>query len=164
LPAGLTRRFSPEALLRFGLVPIAVGICYLLGWHWLRHLTLEWNLGLDALAGIHLQRLSSETVLWRSEIYRYEIACTMADVWCGALPLIWSLRKSIGANIAYALLFGIVIIGFNVFRLTVSDVLFAIGIPWDLAHNVISGVSYFLIWMWIWRTRNWALHRGTALQ
>jgi hypothetical protein len=39
---------------------------------------------------------------------------------------------------------------FNVFRLSVSDVLFAGGLPWNLAHNVISGISYFLVWVWIW--------------
>ncbi len=160
LPAGLARRFSPEALLRFGLVPVAVGVCYLFGWHWLRHLTLELNLIIDSWFGIHLQRLSAETVMWNGGLFRYEIACTMADVWCGALPLLWNTRKSIVRNLVIWMALGIVLIAFNVTRLSVSDVLFAMGIPWDLAHNVISGVSYFLIWTWLWRNKSWEWERG----
>jgi len=165
-PAGLARRISPEALLRFGLVPLTVGVCYLLGWHWLKHLTLEMNLRLDALLGIPLERLTAETVMWRGQIYRYEIACTFADVWCGALPLIWNLRKTVGRNVLDALLFGAALIGFNVARLSFSDVLFAAGIAWDIAHHVISGVSYFAVWTWIWRNRSWSWEQppGTATE
>ncbi|MFL6388574.1 MAG: hypothetical protein ACJ71U_13915 [Terriglobales bacterium] len=34
---------------------------------------------------------------------------------------------------------------------SISDVLFAAGISWDVAHNLISGISYFAVWMVIWR-------------
>jgi hypothetical protein len=36
-------------------------------------------------------------------------------------------------------------------RLSISDVLFAAGMSWDVAHNLISGISYFAVWMVIWR-------------
>jgi len=156
-PAGTTRRFSREVVLRFVLVAVAVGICYLFEWRWLRTLTLQLNSLLDALAGIHLQRLSFDTVEWHGEIYRYQIACTFADVWCGAIPLIWNVRKNALSNIGHVLIVGLVMIAFNVVRLSISDVLFALGLNWDLAHNVISGISYFLVWTWIWHTRTWAL-------
>jgi hypothetical protein len=28
---------------------------------------------------------------------------------------------------------------------------FAAGISWGVAHNLISGISYFAVWMLIWR-------------
>jgi hypothetical protein len=69
----------------------------------------------------------------------------------------WSLRRSMLHNVGYVLLVGLGMIVFNVLRLSISDVLFALGMSWDLAHNVVSGISYFLVWTWIWRTRTWAL-------
>jgi hypothetical protein len=98
-------------------------------------------------------------VAWHDIRYKYRIACTFADVWCGAIPLMWNLRKSVLANIAYVLGVGVVMVAFNVARLSFSDVLFARGLSWDLAHNVVSGISYYLVWLWIWRTRTWALDR-----
>jgi hypothetical protein len=156
-PAGTTRRFSREVVLRFALVAVAVGVCYLFEWRWLRVLTLQLNSWVDGLAGVHLHRVGFDTVEWRGAIYKYQIACTFADVWCGAIPLIWNLRKSVVANVAYILAVGVVLIAFNVVRLSFSDVLYAWGMSWDLAHNVVSGISYFLIWTWIWRNRTWGL-------
>lgn len=156
-PAGNTRRLLREVVLRFALVAVAVGICYLFEWRWLRVLTLQLNTLLDGLAGIHLQRVAFDTVEWRGAFYKYQIACTFADVWCGAIPLIWNIRKSVISNLGYVLAVGAAMVAFNVVRLSFSDVLFARGLSWDLAHNVVSGISYYLVWMWIWRTRTWAL-------
>jgi hypothetical protein len=150
---------SREVVLRFALVAVAVGVCYLFEWRWLRVVTLQLNALLDGLAGIHLQRIGFDTVEWRGAIYKYQIACTLADVWCGAIPLVWNLRKSVLRNIVYVLGVGAAMMAFNVVRLSFSDVLFARGMSWDLAHNVVSGISYYLVWMWIWHTRTWALDR-----
>jgi hypothetical protein len=148
---------SREVVLRFALVAAAVGICYLFEWRWLRALTLQLNTLLDGLVGVHLQRVSFDTVVWRGATYKYRIACTFADVWCGAIPLLWNLRRSVVRNVSYVVAIGAAMIVFNVVRLSFSDVLFARGLSWDLAHNVVSGISYYLVWIWIWRTRTWAL-------
>src|SRR3954463_3637593 len=99
-PAGKTRLVSPELIVRFVLAALAVLLCYQFQWEWLRRLTCDWNLRLDALAGVHLQRIAFDKVIYRGEIYRYAIACTMVDAFCGALPLIWSHRESIARNLA----------------------------------------------------------------
>jgi hypothetical protein len=151
-PAGrISKPF--EIALRFALVAIGVLICYQFEWHWLRYLTSELNLRLDALAGVHLQRVSHDTVMWGGRTYHYVNSCTFADVICGAVPLLWNLRKTITQNLARIVMVGVVLIAFNVFRLSVSDVLYAQGLSWNLAHNVISGVSYFLVWTYLWRNR-----------
>lgn len=162
MPAGESRRLSPEFLTRLALTALAVGICYLFDWRWLRYLTSEFNLALDALLGMHLQRLSLDAVEWHGVVYRYRNACTFADVWCGAIPLIWNLRKGVIQNMRFAVVLGFALFAFNVYRLTVSDVLFAAGIPWNIAHHVISGVSYFLVWQWIWKHRTWSTHIPTS--
>jgi hypothetical protein len=40
---------------------------------------------------------------------------------------------------------------FNVFRLSLSDVLFSIGVPWWLAHSALGGAAWFVVWIWIWQ-------------
>ena len=137
-------------LIRFALVPVAVAICYLFSWQFLRYWTAEFNLGLDLLAGIHLQRVSFDQVLWKGVLYRYQIACTMADVWCGAIPLLWNWRRSLFRNLILLAGFAVGIFTLNVLRLSFSDVLFAAGFPWNVAHNVIGGISYFIVWVWLW--------------
>ena len=154
----LTRRsraflLSSEVWLRLALVPLAIGLCYCFKWGPLRFLTSEGNLRLDSLTGIALERVSYDTVRWRGVLYSYENACTFVDVWFGCLPLLWDVRRSCTRNLVFFALVALGLFAFNIVRLSFSDMLFAVGVPWDLAHNVISGVAYFLVWVWIWTHR-----------
>jgi hypothetical protein len=124
-------------------------ICYQFHWEWLRALTCDWNLRLDSLFGVHLQKIAFDTVVYRGETYRYAIACTMADAFCGALPLIWNSRHSVVRNLGLIGAFAVVLFIFNVSRLSFSDALFAQGLSWNWAHNVVSGICYFMLWEWI---------------
>lgn len=137
-------------VIRFALTALAVVISYLFRWELLRFLTSEANLRLDLLAGIHLQRISSDTVSWRGVLYQYQNPCTFVDVWFGSIPLLWNLRRSLAGNIVFMAVVAGAMFCFNVFRLSVSDLLFANGLAWNLAHNVISGISNFVVWVWIW--------------
>jgi hypothetical protein len=119
-------------------------------------LTSETNLQLDWLAGVRLQRLSPDTVLWHGTVFRYVTACTFVDVWFGAIPLLWSVRRSLQHNIRFVMAVGVGLFCFNVLRLSFSDVLFSIGIPWWLAHDVISAFAYFGVWCWIMRHQDWS--------
>jgi hypothetical protein len=158
------RTYSPELAIRFALVAVAVGLCYLWSWTWLRVLTSELNIRLDALAGISLQRLEPDTVYWRGVIYRYGNACTFVDVWCGAIPLLWNFRRSFFQNLSMVLTLAAALFAFNVARLSFSDVLFSQGLSWNFAHNVMSGVAYFLVWTWI-RAHGpaWSTDRSDAI-
>ena len=141
---------SRTLLIRFALAALAVAFSYCFRWEFLRFLTSEANLRLDLLAGIHLQRIAADAVMWKGLPYRYENPCTFIDVWFGSIPLLWNLRRSAARNLSFIAAVAVGMFCFNVFRLSVSDVLFATGLPWNLAHNVISGLSYFLVWVWIW--------------
>jgi hypothetical protein len=137
-------------VIRFALAALAVAFSYLFRWELLRFLTSEANLRADLLAGIHLHRISGDTVMWKGVPYHYENACTFVDVWFGSIPLLWDVRRRVVWNYGFMAVIAAAMFCFNVFRLSVSDVLFAGGLPWNLAHNVISGISYFLVWVWIW--------------
>ena len=141
---------SRALAIRFALAALAVATSYFFRWELLRFLTSEANLRLDLLAGIHLQRISADMVMWKGVLYRYENPCTFVDVWVGSIPLLWNLRRSIVWNFLFMAVVAAAMFCFNVFRLSVSDVLFAAGLPWNVAHNVISGISYFVVWVWIW--------------
>jgi hypothetical protein len=158
-----SRRGTTEFVFRFLLAGLAVTICYCFRWEFLRFLTMELNLRLDALAGVHLQRITFDTVAWNGATYHYAIACTMADVWCGAIPLIWDIRSRVVANLRYLAILTVALFTFNVFRLSVSDVLVAAGLSWDLGHNVISGVAYFLIWTIIRKRTKSLVYVGTNI-
>ncbi len=145
---------SGSLLLRIGLAGLAVAFCYCFHWTLLRYLTSEFNLRLDRLAGISLIRTSSDTVMWRGALYYYGNACTFVDVWCGAIPLIWNLRRTIFSNLATIAILAVVLFFYNVFRLSVSDVLFADGVPWYWSHGLIAGFSYFGVWLWVRRRLN----------
>lgn len=139
------RRLSRGLLVRIALCLLAVVACYQFSWLWLRHWTLLMNAALDRLSGVVLQPVAADTVTWHGAVYRYVIACTFADVWCGAVPLLWDLCRSVRRNLVLLAAFTAGLAAFNIIRLSFSDVVFAWGVPWDLAHNVVSGVAYFVV-------------------
>jgi hypothetical protein len=102
-----------------------------------------------------MQRLSVDTVIWKGVLYKYQNACTFSDVWCGAIPLIWNVRKRLSWNVAFVAIFSSALFLFNILRLSLSDVLFNSGIPWVWAHQFLGGCAYFAVWLFIWRTRSW---------
>ena len=144
-------RRATELFIRFLLAALAVGICYCFEWTFLRGLTMTLNARVDALAGVVLQPLSSTQVMWNGGVYRYVIACTFADVWCAALPLVWDFRVGLPANLKFVAIFTVGLFAFNVFRLSLSDVVVAHRVPWDWGHNVVGGVAYFAVWEVVWR-------------
>jgi hypothetical protein len=149
-------RAHPRQLaIRIGIAALAVLVCHLLPWHWLRYATSEGNIRLDKLAGISLQRVSFDLVMWHGALYRYEVACTFADVWCGAIPLLWNTRISVARNLRALLLFSVALFLLNVLRLSISDVLYGWGVPWVWAHEAFGGVAYLVVWAYIWTRAEW---------
>jgi hypothetical protein len=130
------RQFLREFAIRCLIAALAVVVCYQFSWDWLRALTADANIRLDELAGVYLQRVSFDTVAWQGQLYRYAIACTFADVWCGSLAFLWHKEEKPLTNFALIAFWTAALFGFNVFRLSVSDVLFAHGLSWNIAHNV----------------------------
>ena len=152
VPRVVARGWSRSSFFaRCCLAGLGVVICYQFHWDWLRYVTSEANLQLDALVGVHLQRISFDTVMWSGHLYRYVIACTFADVWCGALAFLWIVRRSVAQNLLGVAGFTIGLFALNIARLSFSDFLCAHGMSWNIGHNVVGGICYFLIWTWLQR-------------
>jgi hypothetical protein len=94
-----------------------------------------------------MQPLTATTIEFRGVLYQYQVSCTFADVWCGLIPLIWIRSKSIQWNAAWLALWAIGLFMFNIARLSLSDILFAHGMSWTLAHSVLGGVCYYVVWL-----------------
>lgn len=128
------------------MVIAAVALCHCFQWTWLRALTQQSNLAVDAWFGVHMQPLTATTISFHGLIYRYEVSCTFVDVWFGLIPLIWWKGQSSLWNVCWLLLWALALFTFNIARLSFSDILFAYGMPWSFAHSVLSGVCYYLVW------------------
>jgi hypothetical protein len=144
--APLLSRAHGVVALRIVLSGIALLVCYSLQWYWLRAVTAQWNVRLDAVAGMHFEWLSYDTVAWHGRVFHYTIACAFADVWCAALPLVWDTRRRLWHNFAWIALFTPALFLYNIFRLSVSDVIYSTGVPWTLAHDLLSGFAYVPVW------------------
>lgn len=153
---------TTEFMLRAFIAFLFVLACYLFNWHWLRAITATVNLAIDQFFGVHLARIAPDAVLYGNGIYYYVISCTMADVWCGALPFLYDSRPSnnvhsfLARNAFRLAVFTPALFLFNVVRLSISDILFAHSVPWIVAHSIFAGFCYYAIWIILWRTRTFA--------
>jgi hypothetical protein len=128
------------------LVAAAVALCHCFQWTWLRTLTQSANLAFDSWFGVYMQPLSPTTITFQGLTYSYQVSCTFADVWCGLVPLLWFRGRSVISNVFWLMLWALGLFVFNVTRLSFSDILFAQGLPWWLAHSIFSGICYYFVW------------------
>lgn len=155
LPRFIELPFTREFLVRACLVALFVTISHQLGWQWLRFLTSEAVLRLSALLGMETARLSFDTIRVQQTQVRFDVGCTFIDVFLGSLPLLWELRRSVLRNFSRLVVVGTILFAFNVLRLEIAQVLYAHGVSWKVADGVVGGISYFLVWVAIWRLRTW---------
>jgi hypothetical protein len=142
-------------VVRLSLVPVFVLLCYQWGWEFLRFLTSEAVRLLDGWMGLSLVRISFDTIHWHGDSFQFQVSCTFADAFCGAIPLLWDSKSSNSRNllklgVIFACLFPL-----NVVRLSSGFLLHARGIPWWLAHETISGFTYFIFLVWLLRHRGY---------
>ena len=138
---------SRELAVRFGLVPVAVAICYLFQWDFLRSLTLDLNLRAMALFGVHWYRISPDVAMFHGHRYEYVISCTMIDAWFGAIPLVWKLKNRVPENLAYLAALAVFTFVLNIIRLTAANLLVSSGVSWFFGHDVIAALSYLIVWV-----------------
>jgi hypothetical protein len=148
---GMTSKIA----LRVLLVPIFVEVCYLFDWGWLRVLTTVTLVQISAALGIDMVRSGVVVVRVAGISAQFTVACTMIDAFFGAIPLLWRTTVSWKRNV---LLLGAVFCGvfvLNIVRLEVGVIAMTRGAPWWLAHEVVAGVAYFCLWVYIARERVW---------
>lgn len=74
-------------------------------------------------------------------------SCTMIDVYLGALPLLWT--GAWGRDLRRFLLFFLGLMTLNVARLVAGFWLVHQGVSWELGHEVVAGVVFYLVLEWV---------------
>jgi exosortase/archaeosortase len=138
-----TRTILCKALLALGLVVIS----HQLSWDGLRFATSEAVLRVCSFLGMSTERKSFDTISVKGEIFCFVTSCTFIDVFAGVGPLIWNCKKSLSRNCCTILIASVGLFTLNVVRLALGQVLYARGAPWVFAHSMISGFTYFAVWL-----------------
>jgi hypothetical protein len=143
--------FAAGLMGRALLVAILVTLSHQFEWEWLRFLTSEAVLRISAFLGMETQRLSVETVRVQGEVFCFVISCTFIDVMMGIIPLVWNLKKSVLSNLLTLNVFGVSLFAFNILRLETAHLLHTCGVPWIVVDNLLGGLAYFAVWIFIGR-------------
>lgn len=142
------------------LVPVFVAVCHLYDWSWLRVLTTVTLVQISAMLGVPMQRTGADVISVAGISAQFVVACTMIDAFFGAIPLLWRTPLSWSQN--FLRLSGVLmaVFGLNIFRLELGFIAMTKGLPWWLAHEVVAGVTYFCVYMFIVRERAWDYPRA----
>lgn len=131
---------------------IAVVIaCHLLEWNSLRFWTSEMVLRMSNFLGVPMHRVSDDVVSCGGELFNYTVSCTFVDVCFGAVVLTWNRGRSLLGNLLMVAELASGLFVFNCIRLTIGFVLYGHGVPWLIGHEAMSGLAYFMVWLWLMR-------------
>ncbi len=158
-------KLTRSLLIRIALVAPLVLLCHALEWRGLRVLTTDTLVDLSALLGLPMPRLGWDLVLVGGVQVKFVVACTLVDAFCGAIPLLWRSARGMGWNVLRLAGVAVGFFGLNIFRLEIGFVGMHAGLPWWLAHECVSGITYFAIFVWIvhdWRKFDAAADVGSA--
>jgi hypothetical protein len=138
---------DPSFVARVGLAVGLAAVAHQFGWKWLRFATSEIILRFASQFGFETARRSFDTIWINGTFFRFAISCTFIDVALGAIPLLWNGGIGLRKNLLCVGGMTGALLCFNIVRLTVSQLLYAGGLPWLLADGLLGGVSYFAIWL-----------------
>jgi hypothetical protein len=138
-----------QVLYRAPLVALAVLACYLFDWDSLRYITSEICLRLAHARGVEGWRLGRDLIVIDGAAYQYTIACTFADVFCGAIPLLWIRPAGVARNLRNLGAFAAILFFLNIVRLCITDMMVEHDVPWTIADECLGGLAYFTVWCWI---------------
>jgi hypothetical protein len=136
-------------LCRAVVVAIFVYLAHLFEWRELRFLTSEAVLCLSRSAGLIAQRLSPDTILVQGTQFRFVTSCTFIDVVIGAIPLVWAFSRPFVKNLLTLVSLSISFFAFNLLRLAIGQLLYARGVSWIVADDILGGIAYFAVWIFI---------------
>jgi hypothetical protein len=157
LPRMRLSSFGRGFLCRALLVVIFVSLTHQFEWRGLRYLTSEAVLCLSRSVGLSVERVSADTIFVQGNLFRFVTSCTFVDVVMGAIPLVWAFNRSTAKNLLTVLPLTVGFFAFNLIRLEISQLLYARGVSWSLADDVLGGIAYFAVWVFIvsWFKKYW---------
>jgi hypothetical protein len=153
------RALAARELLRIGLVPLFVGLCYLSEWRAWRALVTGAVLAILHRTGAPALPLSFDTFVFHGTIFQVAISCTALDVFFGSIPLLWQERRPASRNLLFLAEYFLCLSAINLARLVLGFLLYSHGVSWLLGHEMMSGVFYFAVLVWIAGRRGWSSDR-----
>jgi hypothetical protein len=153
--AGVSKLLEHRLTARVLLVPAFVAVCHLYDWSWLRVLTTVTLEQISALLGVAMQRTGADVIRVAGISAQFAVACTMIDAFFGAIPLLWRTAVSWSQNLLRLSGVLVAVFGLNIVRLELGFVAMTKGVPWWLAHEVVAGVAYFCLYLYIVKERAW---------
>ena len=106
-------------------------------------------MGLSNCIGPPVSRLGADQIAVNGTHFQVVVSCTLIDAFCGMIPLLWDLSVSAMSNVLGLMTLFAVISAFNIVRLQAGFVAYAHGVPWGLAHEVVSGLTYFMLLVFV---------------
>lgn len=149
-----------EDFLCIALIPLFVLLCYQCKWDAWRSFVTRAVVALLPPSSATALPLASDTFLWEGVAYRIDVSCTALDAFFGSIPLLWERRRSLPGNFLFLAAYFLCLSGVNLARLAVGFLVHFHGVPWLLAHEVVAGIFYFGLFLWIARRRGSAGHLG----
>lgn len=156
LPASAGKLNQHRGLaVRLLLVAVLVVVCHLFEWYWLRFFTTSALMAISAGLGLPMHRIGPDLIEIAGVQAQFVVSCTAIDAFLGALPLLWSARLSVQANLGrFGVLF-LAVQAFNLARLEAGFVALNYGMSWWLAHECVAGASYFCLYLYIMKKQAW---------
>jgi hypothetical protein len=151
----LEHMFEHRLTARVLLVPVFVAVCHLYDWSWLRVLTTVTLVQISAMLGVPMQRMGADVIRVAGISAQFVVACTMIDAFFGAIPLLWRTAVSWSQNLLRLSMVLVAVFGLNIVRLELGFIFMTKGVPWWLAHEVVAGVAYFCLYLYIIKERAW---------
>jgi hypothetical protein len=137
------------------LVAVFVAACHLYDWLWLRALTTVTLVQISEMLGVSMHRIAVDIISVAGISAQFVVSCTMIDAFFGAIPLLWRTTISWTQNFLRLAVVALAIFGLNIFRLELGFVALTKGVPWWLAHEVVAGVTYFCLYLYIIKEPAW---------
>jgi len=141
---------------RGALAAAAIVGCRQYDWAPLRRCTTTLIVYLSNYLELSVLRVTPDSIELNSTLVQFVVSCTLIDAFCGAIPLLWNLSVSILFNLFRLAIIFVALFVLNIARLEAGFVAFAHGVPWVLAHEVVSGLTYFTLLVFVFTRHSWA--------
>jgi hypothetical protein len=140
---------------RILLVAVFVAVSHLYDWLWLRALTTATLVQISEMLGVSMHRTAVDIIRVAGISAKFVVSCTMIDAFLGAIPLLWRTTVSWTQNLLRLAVVAVGVFGLNIFRLELGFIAMTKGAPWWLAHEVVAGLTYFCLYLFIVKQRAW---------
>jgi hypothetical protein len=141
--------------LRLSLSGLLAGAAHQFQWVDLRFLVSQAIVDFSRLLGMRAERVAFDTVEVQGHMIQFVVACTFVELMLGIQPFLWHRNRRLWHNFMRIAVSIGALFGFNILRIEAAQILFDLGVPWVVAHDIPLGAIYFGIWAAVWRTREW---------